>query len=190
MAAPGDLSFEHLGTGGRSDRLGFGVILRLLLRCAQLLRPVRAHLIRLFLGFSALAIAFLPLGILLFDAFFTRVLQGEPLLPLEATFLGLDPAVFVDVDALDPDSRRALLRRIIWVGVASGVVISPLIMLRPVTMEPFDLCHATRCRSGTRRCRCRSLQPDCLSVTNVARVCRWGLSMLGGSAAAGVVGRF
>lgn len=128
MAAPGDLSFEHLGTGGRSDRLGFGVILRLLWRCAQLLRPVRAHLIRLFLGFSALAIAFLPLGILLFDAFFTRVLQGEPLLPLEATFLGLDPAVFVDVDALDPDTRRALLRRVIWVGVASGVVISPLIM--------------------------------------------------------------
>ena len=128
MAAPGDLSFEHLGTGGREDRLGFKVILSLLWRCAHLLRPVRAHLVRLFLGFSALAIAFLPLGILLFDAFFTRVLQGESLLPVEATFLGLDPAAFVDVPALDPDTRRALLRRVIWVGVASGVVMSPLIM--------------------------------------------------------------
>jgi ATP-binding cassette subfamily B protein len=128
LAAPGDLSLEQLGTGGRADRLGFKVVLGLLWRCAHLLRPVRKHLIRLFLGFSAVAIAFLPLGVLLFDAFFTRILQGEPLLPIEATFLGLDPAVFVEVESLDPDTRRALLRRVIFVGVGSGVVVSPVIM--------------------------------------------------------------
>ena len=103
-------------------------MLRLLWRCVQLLRPVRHHLIRLFLGFSGLALVFLPLGILLFDAFYTRVLQGEPILPIEATFLGLDPAVFVDVDALGDEERRALLRRVIVVGVASGIVVAPLIM--------------------------------------------------------------
>ena len=70
------------------------LVRRLLARCLELLRPIRSHLLLFFAGFSALALAFLPVGVLLYDAFWTRALQGHPLLALEAAALGLDPAVF------------------------------------------------------------------------------------------------
>jgi ATP-binding cassette subfamily B protein len=117
-----------LGTGGRDDRLHFRLVVRLLLRCVHLLRPVRRHVAGLFAGFSALAILFVPLGVLLFDAFWTRALQGQPLLPLEADLLRLDPARFVTVASLSPELRRELLVRVIWVGAIAGVAVTPLVM--------------------------------------------------------------
>jgi ABC-type multidrug transport system fused ATPase/permease subunit len=117
-----------LGGGGSDDRLHFRLLVGLLLRCARLLRPVRRHVAALFGAFVALALLFLPLGVLLFDAFWTRALEGQALLPLEATLLGLDPARFVGVEALSPELRRELLARVIAVGVAAGVAVAPLVM--------------------------------------------------------------
>jgi ABC-type multidrug transport system fused ATPase/permease subunit len=117
-----------LGTGSREDRLDFGLVVGLLLRCVRLLRPVRRHVVALFGAFSALAILFVPLGVLLFDAFWTRALEGKPLLPLEARLLGLEPARFVELASLTPELRRELLRRVILLGVALGVAVTPLVM--------------------------------------------------------------
>jgi hypothetical protein len=98
-----------LGTGGSDDRLHFRLLVGLLLRCVRLLRPVRRHVAALFGAFAGLALLLLPLGVLLFDAFWTRALEGEPLLPFEAALLGFDPARFV-TPALPPELRRELLR--------------------------------------------------------------------------------
>jgi ABC-type multidrug transport system fused ATPase/permease subunit len=117
-----------LGTGGREDRLHFRLVIGLLLRCVRLLRPVRRHVAALFGAFSVLAVLFVPLGVLLFDAFWTRALEGKPLLPLEAALLGLDPARFARVAALSADQRRELLQRVVLVGALVGVAVTPLVM--------------------------------------------------------------
>jgi len=117
-----------LGTGGSDDRLHFRLLVGLLLRCVRLLRPVRRHVTALFGAFVGLALLFLPLGVLLFDAFWTRALGGQALLPFEAGLLGLDPARFVQVDALSPELRRELLARVIVVGTLAGIAVAPLVM--------------------------------------------------------------
>jgi len=117
-----------LGTGGSDDRLHFRLLVGLLLRCVKLLRPVRRHVAALFGAFVGLALLFLPLGVLLFDAFWTRALEGQPLLPFEAGLLGLDPARFVQVEALSPELRRELLARVIVVGAVVGIAVAPVVM--------------------------------------------------------------
>jgi len=124
----GEFALKSLGTGGREDRLSFRVVFGLLVRCVRLLKPVRGHIFTLFAGFTSLGIIFVPLGIVLFDAFFTRVLKGDPLTSFQSAFLLLDPAVFTAVDALDTESRRLLLRRIIAFGVGVGVLVTPAVM--------------------------------------------------------------
>jgi ABC-type multidrug transport system fused ATPase/permease subunit len=123
--AAGDLSLSRLGTGSRDDRLHFRLIIGLLARCLHLLRPVGWHLALLFLGFSALALIFVPVGILLMDTFWTRVLQGAALTQPQATLLWLDPAVFVEGGPLGPDARREVLLRSIVLGVGFGVGAAP-----------------------------------------------------------------
>jgi ABC-type multidrug transport system fused ATPase/permease subunit len=117
-----------LGTGGSDDRLHFRLVLRLLLRCVRLLRPVRRHVAALFGGFTALGLLLLPLGLTLFDSFWTRALQGQPLLPFEASLLRLDPARFVAVASLDVALRREVLAKVIVFGAVVGVAVTPLVM--------------------------------------------------------------
>jgi ABC-type multidrug transport system fused ATPase/permease subunit len=117
---------EAEASDARDEQLGLRELLRLLRRCLPLLRPVRRHLAGLFLGFGGLALVFVPLGLLLIDLFWTRVLQGEPLPLDQAHLLGLDPARFAAVDALSEAARSALLRRVIALGVGVALVATPL----------------------------------------------------------------
>ncbi|MDX1650359.1 MAG: ABC transporter ATP-binding protein, partial [Myxococcota bacterium] len=112
----------------RDARLRLREIGRLLGRCLPLLRPVRGHLVGLFLGWGALALVFLPLGLLLIDVFWTRVLEGEPLPPEHADLLGLDPARFTERAGatLAEDARKTVLLRVIAVGVGAAVLATPL----------------------------------------------------------------
>jgi ABC-type multidrug transport system fused ATPase/permease subunit len=131
MSEAADAERTHLaalGTGGSDDRLHFRLVLRLLLRCVRLLRPVRRHVVTLFSGFTALGLLLLPLGLTLFDAFWTRALQGQPLLPFEASLLRLDPARFVAVASLDVALRREVLAKVIVFGAVVGVAVTPFVM--------------------------------------------------------------
>jgi ABC-type multidrug transport system fused ATPase/permease subunit len=103
----------------------FALVRRMLARCLELLRPIRGHLLLFFSGFSVLALAFLPVGVLLFDAFWTRALQGNPLLEIEARALGLDPAVFAVGETLDAVERRAVLERCVVIGLSFGALALP-----------------------------------------------------------------
>jgi len=110
-SAESSAALQALGRGGADDRVTFRLVGRLLARCLELLRPLRAHLLLFFAGFSALALAFVPIGVLLFDAFWTRVLQGHTLLAIEASALGLDPAVFAVGETLGAAERSKVLER-------------------------------------------------------------------------------
>jgi ABC-type multidrug transport system fused ATPase/permease subunit len=114
-----------LGRGSPEDRLSPGLVLHLLRRCLALLRPIRGHLLLFFAGVSVLALAFVPVGVLLYDAFWTRALQGNPLLEIEARALGLDPAIFAVGAALGEAERRAVLERCVAIGLGFGAVATP-----------------------------------------------------------------
>lgn len=104
-------ALENLGAGGRHDRLGFRMVVRILLRCVPLLRGVVGHLALLLVGWSALLLVVLPAVLLLLDLVWTRALQGEPLTALQARLLTLDPATTVGVEALPATARRAVAAR-------------------------------------------------------------------------------
>jgi ABC-type multidrug transport system fused ATPase/permease subunit len=91
----------------------------------SLLRPIRKQLLLFFAGFSVLALADVPVGVLLYDAFWTRALQGQPLRELEALLLGLDPAVFSVGELLATRERHQVLARVIAVGLGFGAVATP-----------------------------------------------------------------
>jgi ABC-type multidrug transport system fused ATPase/permease subunit len=112
--------------GAGRDGLSLRLVLHALRRCLPMLRPVRADLVRFTLAVAALAIAGTGAGALLFDLHWTRVLQGEPLTPLEARLLALDPAVSVDVEALDPATRRSVRNRELALGAGLALVLAPL----------------------------------------------------------------
>ncbi len=127
-AIDGPASLRGLGGGGSSDRLDFRLVLGILLRCLRLLRPVRQHVLRLVVGFGVLALALAPLGFLLFDLFWTRVLQGNPLTSIEAALIGLDPATSVHVSALSEEVRRSAANRTVALGVGVGIFAFPLFL--------------------------------------------------------------
>jgi len=119
---------EHLGAGGERDRLSLRVIVGILWRCLSLLRPVRGHITALVSAFSLMAIAFLPIALILIDTIWTRVLDGQALTPEEAEFFGLASAEWVQVQALDPAQRSALARRVVWASGFATAIIMPIVI--------------------------------------------------------------
>jgi ABC-type multidrug transport system fused ATPase/permease subunit len=97
--------------------------LALLWRALPFLRPVRWQLGGVALVASVLAAVTVPLGLLLLDLFFTRVLQGEPLTVVEAALLRLPRAETVSVEVLAPGMRREIAERTLLVGL---VVATPI----------------------------------------------------------------
>lgn len=107
-------------------RLELRALLALAWRSFRFLRPVRLHLLGLFGGFGLLALIFLPLGLLLFDVFWTRILLGLPLTDVETALLGLDPARFHPALAFGPEERREVLHRWMILAGLIAVVAVPL----------------------------------------------------------------
>ena len=123
--AESSAALAALGRGGERDRVSLALAGVLLRRCIALLHPIRKQLLLFFTGFSVLALAFVPLGVLLYDAFWTRALQGNPLHELEARLLGLDPAVFAVSTQLGTSERQQVLARVIAVGLGFGALATP-----------------------------------------------------------------
>ncbi len=110
--------------GGES--LSARLVVRALRRCLPMLRPVRADLARFALAVAVLGVIGAAAGALLLDLHWTRVLKGEPLSPLEARLLGLDPATSVHVEALSAEIRRSVRDRELALGVALTLLLAPL----------------------------------------------------------------
>ena len=108
---------------GAAHELGPRDLARLARRCLSLLAPVRRHLVALGAGFGGLALLFFPIGAFLFDLVWTRALEGAPLSPRAADWLGLP------VEALpSPEQRRTILMRAVMIGAAIAVVVTPLVL--------------------------------------------------------------
>ena len=128
MASPSssrDLQeLSRLGDGSERDRLPFRLVFQIFLRCVALLGPVRKHVLALFAGFSALALLLLPLGLIFVDTLWTRVLQGSPLLEIEAWFFRVPVAEATSATGFDPALRRLVAERLIIWGVGLGLLIA------------------------------------------------------------------
>jgi ABC-type multidrug transport system fused ATPase/permease subunit len=116
----------NLGVGGREDRLGFRVVVALLWRCVALLRAVRWHVVALALGFALLACIALPSILILYDLFWTRALEGQPLTAEGAASLGFTAAQAVDVDVLSAEVRREIARKALAGAVLLTTVALPI----------------------------------------------------------------
>ncbi|MDG2304969.1 MAG: ABC transporter ATP-binding protein [Candidatus Binatia bacterium] len=80
------------------------------------LRPMWPHLTGMFLGFAALAVILVPVGLLLVDLLWTRILLGSPLTVQQAEILRLAVEPFTS-EALTGPQRHEVLNR--WLELAA-----------------------------------------------------------------------
>ncbi|MEE3326329.1 MAG: ABC transporter ATP-binding protein [Myxococcota bacterium] len=117
--------FARLGRGGRQDTLSFRLILRLLVRCLPLIRPVRGSLIGLIIC-SSLALASLAWpAITAVNIFWNGAVAGDPLSPIQATAIGLSPSEYAQAEKLSPEARRTVLRHLVVSVTILGVLMAP-----------------------------------------------------------------
>jgi ATP-binding cassette subfamily B protein len=115
------------GAGGASDdHLRLRALAALTWRSLAFLRPVRLHLVALFTGFGSLALVFLPIGLLLIDVFWTRILAGLAPIEAEVALLGLDPTRFHPGAVMGPGERREMLRHWMVVAVVVAFIATPI----------------------------------------------------------------
>ncbi len=120
----------RLGDGSGEDRLHLRLVARILLRCLHLLVPVRRHVILLFIGFTILTLILLPIGLLFVDTLWTRVLQGNPMLEIEAWFFNVPVAAATSATGFDTELRRLVAERlIIWSVLLAAGLAPPFIGL-------------------------------------------------------------
>ena len=120
----------RLGDGSGEDSLHLRLVGRILLRCLHLLVPVRRHVILLFIGFTSLTLILLPIGLLFVDTLWTRVLQGNPMLEIEAWFFNVPVAAATSATGFDTELRRLVAERlIIWSVLLAAGLAPPFIGL-------------------------------------------------------------
>ncbi|HIK86803.1 MAG TPA: ABC transporter ATP-binding protein [Myxococcales bacterium] len=117
MGSPSKPDYARLGTGEQGDRLGFRLVLSLLVRCVGMLRPVRWHVVTLAVAYALVGAVVIGAVIILFDLFWTRALEGEPLTLATASSLGLDPGLVVNVETLSAEMRREIARQAMWLAL-------------------------------------------------------------------------
>ena len=116
---------SRLGDGSEQDRLPLRLILRIVMRCLHLLVPVRKHVLLLFAGFGSLTILLLPLGLLFIDTLWTRVLQGNPMLEIEAQLFRVPVEQATSATGFDPALRRLVAERLVIWGALIGLAFAP-----------------------------------------------------------------
>ena len=119
--------FARLGRGGRDDSLSLRLILRLLIRCVPLLRPVKRPLIFLIVCGAALMALIAYPGINIVNIFWNGVLEGNALSSAQARMIFLPPEQYaVAGEALDQASRKIVLRHLVWTTAGLTVFFAPL----------------------------------------------------------------
>ena len=116
---------SRLGDGSQHDRLHLRLMLRIGLRCLHLLRPVRQHVLLLFAGFSILSLLLLPIGLLFIDTLWTRVLQGNPMLEIEAWFFRVPIEAATSNGGFNAELRRQVAERLVIWGVLFSAALAP-----------------------------------------------------------------
>ncbi len=106
----------HAGRDQLSARWVAGVFLR----TWPFIRPSGRHLVAYLAASGVLALVTALLSIILIGIATSGVLAGKPIGGIAAWLFSLDPAVFVEVDALTAEARRALL----WPTLLTAIVLA------------------------------------------------------------------
>ncbi|MBW2422468.1 MAG: ABC transporter ATP-binding protein, partial [Deltaproteobacteria bacterium] len=101
-------------------------VFKLAVRTLPYVKSARRDLLRLLCVFGPIALLMIPLGMLVADLFFNRMLLGQPLTEAEALIFGLDPAAWVEVEALSSDARRALRGELVTWAVVLTLISTPI----------------------------------------------------------------
>jgi len=120
--------YAQLGRGGRGDQLGFRVVVRLLLRCLPLLRPVARPLTGLVVATVLLVLALFVPGTNVINIFWNAILEDRALTGLQATMLWLPADPYTTAETLAPEERRTVMRHLVAFGVAGFVFFTPLFL--------------------------------------------------------------
>ena len=121
-------ALQRLGEGSDEDRLGFRLVLQIFLRCVNLLKGVKRHVMLLIAGWAVLLAVLIVPGLVFSDLMTTRVLVGEPLTEIQAWLVWMDPAETVEVEALTGEQRRQVARRGLVLGAVGGGLILPAVL--------------------------------------------------------------
>ncbi len=119
---------EDAGLHEAGHALDIPAVYHLAVRTLPYLRPALAELRPLLWVGAPILLLSLPTGMLGADLFLNRMLNGEPLTPFEAWLLRLDPAVFVEVEALSVAARGAIRDRLVIGTVALTVFMTPVML--------------------------------------------------------------
>ena len=113
------------------DRLSARWVASVFLRTWPFIRPLLSHLVAYLSASGAVALVTAFLGFLLIGVATSGVLAGKPIGAIAAFLFALDPAVFVEVEALPVEARRALLLPtlelaivLVAVAIPSGLVLN------------------------------------------------------------------
>ncbi len=119
-----DLS--RLGDGSDEDRLRMRLVFGIMLRCLSLLRPVRKHVLGLFAGFGTMTVILAPAVLIFIDTLWTRVLQGKPMLEIEALLFGVPVEIATTEAGFDEALRGLVAERLIWGGAMGVAAVIPI----------------------------------------------------------------
>jgi ABC-type multidrug transport system fused ATPase/permease subunit len=127
MSAPSP-TFSHLGSGGSEDRLGLKLVVQILARTIPILRQREVLRPMLWIGAGTLGLALLalPLAGIFIGSLWDGILTGEPVTRAQAWLLRLDHAVYVDVEAVSEEARRAMRTNWVVAVVASFAAMLPI----------------------------------------------------------------
>ncbi len=120
--------FAHLGSGGKDDRLSLKLVVQILARTLPILREVMRPMIAIGVVSLALAVVAIPLAGLFIGSFWDGILVGEPITAAQARLLRLDPAVYVEVEALTTADRLTLRSHWIYGLGALLAALTPVVV--------------------------------------------------------------
>ena len=105
------------------EKLGFRWVLNIFLRTWPFIRPSLKHLVYFVVLSGLLSLYSLFLLFIVFGLTTTGVVAGDPVGSVPVAIWGLDPDVYVNVESLSDDARRALIwPTLISAGVLVGTI--------------------------------------------------------------------
>ena len=107
------------------DQLSARWVATIFLRTWPFIRPSLRHLVTFLAASGVVALVTAFLGFLLIGVATSGVLAGKPIGSIAAALFGLDTAVFVDVEELPAEARRALLLPTLLLAIALAAVAIP-----------------------------------------------------------------
>ena len=107
------------------DQLSARWVASIFLRTWPFIRPLLRHLVAYLSASGAVALVTALLGFLLIGVATSGVLAGKPIGAIAAFLFSLDPAVFVEVEALPVEARRALLLPTLELAIVLAAVAIP-----------------------------------------------------------------